>query len=65
MIYQVRVDDGESSVLIESFDDLALAIDCYVLQILALTQPFVDIQLVQKIDDDEACVPITSHSFTV
>ena len=38
MQYQVRVDDGESSVVVESFDDLAQAIDCYVLQILALTQ---------------------------
>ena len=35
MLYQVRVDDGETSIVIESFDDLGQAIDCYVLQILA------------------------------
>ena len=63
MLYQVRVDDGESSVVVESFDDLGQAIDCDVLQILALTQAFVDIQLVQLIGEDDECVPITSHSF--
>ena len=63
MQYQVRVDDGESSVVVESFDDLGQAVDCYVLQILALTQAFVDIQLVQLIGEDDECVPITSHSF--
>ena len=63
MQYQVRVDDGESSVIVESFDDLGQAVDCYVLQILALTQVFVDIQLVQLIAEDDECVPITSHSF--
>ena len=63
MQYQVRVDDGESSVIVESFDDLGQAVDCYVLQILALTQAFVDIQLVQLIGEDDECVPITSHSF--
>ena len=45
MLYQVRVDDGETSIVIEAFDDLGQAIDCYVLQILALNQPFVDIQI--------------------
>jgi hypothetical protein len=30
MQYQVRVDDGESSVIVESFDDLGQAVDCYV-----------------------------------
>ena len=63
MQYQVRVDDGESSVVVESFDDLGQAVDCYVLQILSLTQAFVDIQLVQLIGEDDECVPITSHSF--
>ena len=63
MQYQVRVDDGESSVVVESFDDLGQAVDCYVLQILGLTQAFVDIQLVQLIGEDDECVPITSHSF--
>ena len=63
MQYQVRVDDGGNSVNIESFDDLGHAIDCYVLQILALTQPLVEIQLVQLIGDDDECVQITSHSF--
>ena len=63
MWYQVRVDDGESSIVIQSFDDLGQAVDCYVLQILALTQTFVDIQLVQLIGEDDECVPITSHSF--
>ncbi len=63
MQYQVRVDDGEHSVVVESFDDLGQAIDCYVLQILALTELFVEIQLVQLIGDDDECVPITSHSF--
>ena len=60
---QVRVDDGESSVIVKSFYDLGQAVDCYVLQILALTQAFVDIQLVQLIGEDDECVPITSHSF--
>ena len=64
MLYQVRVDDDENSIVIESFDDLGQAIDCYVLQILALNQPFVDIQIVHMTGDDEECVPITSHSFT-
>ena len=64
MLYQVRVDDGETSIVIEAFDYLGQAIDCSVLQILALHQPFVDIQLVQMIGDDDECVPITSHSFT-
>ena len=63
MQYQVRVDDGESSVVVESFSQLGHAVDCYVLQILALTQTFVDIQLVQLIGEDDECVPITSHSF--
>ena len=63
MQYQVRVDDSESSVVVESFDDLGQAVDCYVLQILVLTQAFVDIQLVQLIGEDDECVPITSHSF--
>ena len=63
MKYQVRVDDGESSVVVESFDDLGQAVDCSVLQILALTQAFVDIELVQLIGEDDECVPITSHSF--
>ena len=64
MLYQVRVDDEETSIVIESFDDLGQAIDCYMLQILALNQPFVDIQIVQMIGDDDECIPITSHSFT-
>ena len=64
MHYQICVDDEESSIVIESFDDLGKAIDCYVLQILALNQPFVDIQIVQITGDDDECVPITSHSFT-
>ena len=64
MLYQVRVDDEEASIVIESFDDLGQAIDCYVLQILALNQPFVDIQIVKIIGDDDECLPITSHSFT-
>ena len=64
MLYQVRVDDEETSIVIESFDDLGRAIDCYVLQILALKQPFVDIQIVQMIGEDDECIPITSHSFT-
>ena len=64
MLYQVRVDDEETSIVIESFYGLGQAIDCYVLQILALNQPYVDIQIVQMIGDDEECVLITSHSFT-
>ncbi len=64
MLYQVRVDDEDTSIIIESFDDLGQAIDCYVLQILALKQSFVDIQIVQMIGDDDEYVPITSHSFT-
>lgn len=64
MLYQVRVDDEETSIVIESFDDLGQAIDCYVLQILAMNQPFVDIQIVQMIGDDDECILITSHSFT-
>ena len=64
MLYQVRVDDEEASIVIESFNDLGQAIDCYVLQILALNQPFVDIQIVQVIGDDDECIQITSHSFT-
>ncbi len=64
MLYQVRVDDEETSVVIGAFDDLGQAIDCYVLQILALNQPFVDIQIVQMIGDDDEYVQITSHSFT-
>ena len=64
MLYQVRVDDEEASIVIESFDDLGQAIDCYVLQILALNQPFIDIQIVQVIGDDDECIQITSHSFT-
>ena len=64
MLYQVRVDDGETSIAIEGFDDLGQAIDCYVLQILALNQPFVEIQIVQMIGDHDECVLITSHSFT-
>ena len=63
MQYQVRVDDGESSVVVESFIELGQAVDCYVLQILALTQADVDIQLVQLIGEDDECVPITSHTF--
>ena len=63
MQYQVRVDDGESSVVVESFSELGQAVDCYVLQILALTQADVDIQLVQLIGEDDECVPITSHTF--
>ena len=63
MQYQGRVDVGESAVIVESFDHLGQAGDCYVLQILALTQAFVDIQLVQLIGEDDECVPITSHSF--
>jgi hypothetical protein len=64
MLYQVRVDDEETSIVIGSFDGLGQAIDCYVLQILAMSQPFVDIQIVQMIGDDDECIPITSHSFT-
>ena len=64
MLYQVRVDDEETSIVIGSFDDLGQTIDCYVLQILALNQPFVDIQIVQVIGDDDECIQITSHSFT-
>ena len=63
MQYQVRVDDGESSVVVESFCDLGQAVDCYVLQILALTQADVEIQLVQLIGEDDEYVPITSHTF--
>ena len=63
MQYQVRVDDGESSVVVESFRDLGQAVDCYVLQILAMTQADVDIQLVQLIGEDDEYVPITSHTF--
>ena len=63
MQYQVRVDDGESSVVVESFSELGQAVDCYVLQILALTQADVDIQLFQLIGEDDECVPITSHTF--
>lgn len=63
MQYQVRVDDGEKAVVVESFDDLGQAIDCYVLQILALTELFVEIQLVQLMGDEDECIPITSHSF--
>ena len=63
MLYQLRVDDEETSIVIESFDDLGQAIDCYVLQILALNQPFVDVQIVQIIGEDDEYVPITSHSF--
>ena len=64
MLYQVRVDDEDTFIVIGSFDGLGQAIDCYVLQILALNQPYVDIQIVQMIGDDDECVPITSHSFT-
>ena len=65
MLYQVRVDDGETSIVVEAFDDLGQAIDCYVLQILALNQPFVDIQIVQMIgDDDDEFVQISSQYFT-
>jgi hypothetical protein len=64
MLYQVRVDDEETSIVIGSFDGLGQAIDCYVLQILAMSQPFVDIQIVQMIGDENECIPITSHSFT-
>ena len=63
MQYQVRVDDQESSIVVESFSDLGLAVDCYVLQILALTQVDVEIQLVQLIGEDDDCIPITSHTF--
>ena len=63
MQYQVHVDDGESSVVVESFSDFGLAVDCYVLQILALTQADVEIQLVQLIGEDDEHVPITSHTF--
>ena len=63
MQYQVRVDDVESSVIVESFSDLGQAVDCYVLQILALSQADVEIQLVQLIGEDDECVPITSHIF--
>ena len=63
MQYQVRVDDGENSIVVESFNDVGLAIDCYVLQILALMQANVEIQLVQLIGEDDECVPITSHTF--
>ena len=64
MLYKVRVDDEETSIDIDSFDDLGQAIDCYVLQILALNQPSVEIQIVKMIGDEDECVPITSHSFT-
>ena len=63
MDYQVRVDDEESSVIVESFSELGQAVDCYVLQILALSQADVEIQLVQLIGEDDECVPITSHIF--
>ena len=63
MQYQVRVDDEESSVIVESFSELGQAVDCYVLQILALSQVDVEIQLVQLIGEDDECVPITSHIF--
>jgi hypothetical protein len=29
-----------------------------------MNQPFVDIQIVQMIGDDDECILITSHSFT-
>ena len=63
MQYQVRVDDEESSVIVESFSELGQAVDCYVLQILALSQVDVEIQLVQLIGEDDECIPITSHIF--
>ena len=63
MQYQVRVDDGESSVVVESLRDLGQAVDCYVLQILAMTQVDVEIQLVQLIGEDDEYLPITSHTF--
>ena len=63
MQYQVRVDDEESSVIVESFSELGHAVDCYVLQILALSQADVEIQLVQLIGEDDECIPITSHIF--
>ena len=63
MQYQVRIDDGESSIVVKSFSNLGHAVDCYVLQILALTQVDVEIQLVQLIGEDDECVPITSHTF--
>ena len=63
MQYQVRVDDGESTVVVGSFSNLGPAVDCYVLQILALTQVAVDIHLVQLIGEEDECVPITSHTF--
>ena len=63
MQYQVRVDDVESSVIVETFSELGQAVDCYVLQILALSQADVEIQLVQLIGEDDECVPITSHIF--
>ena len=63
MQYQVRVDDGESSIVVESLSDLGQAVDCYVLQILALSQADVEIQLVQLIGEDDECIPITSHMF--
>ena len=63
MQYQVRVDDGEDSVVVESLRDLGQAVDCYVLQILAMTQADVEIQLVQLSGEDDEYVPITSHTF--
>ena len=63
MQYQVRVDDGKSSVVVESLRDLGQAVDCYVLQILAMTQADVEIQLVQLIGEDDEYLPITSHTF--
>ena len=63
MQYQVRVDDGENSVVVESLRDLGQAVDCYVLQILAMTQADVEIQLVQLIGEDDEYLPITSHTF--
>ena len=63
MQYQVRVDDEESSVIVESFSELGHAVDCYVLQILALSQADVEIQLVQLIGEYDECIPITSHIF--
>ena len=63
MQYQVRLDDGESSVVVESLSELGQAIDCYVLKILALSQPDVEIQIVQLIGEDDQYVLITSHIF--
>ena len=63
MQYQVRVDDGESSVVVESLRDLGQAVDCYVLQILGMTQADVEIQLVQLIGEDDEYLQITSHTF--